>query len=120
MRTRRRLEAMFAGRRPSCAWLFGRIVLEAADGAENAKIAEHLGVALNTVIKWRKRCFELGSVATCFDRGWSTHQCAGSFAALGGASVTGGLLKAETPTELRVTVQAGSLLWSNLSQWASR
>jgi transposase len=36
------------------------IVLEAADGVDNAKIAEHLGVALNTVIKWRKRFFEEG------------------------------------------------------------
>jgi len=36
------------------------IVLEAADGHDNARIAEHLGVALNTVIKWRKRFFEEG------------------------------------------------------------
>jgi transposase len=36
------------------------IVLEAADGEDNARIAEHLGVALNTVIKWRKRFFEEG------------------------------------------------------------
>ncbi len=36
------------------------IVLEAADGEDNAMIAEHLGVALNTVIKWRKRFFEEG------------------------------------------------------------
>jgi hypothetical protein len=36
------------------------IVLEAADGEDNAVIAEHLGVALNTVIKWRKRFFEEG------------------------------------------------------------
>ena len=37
-----------------------RIVLAAADGQENATIAEDLGVALNTVIKWRKRFFEEG------------------------------------------------------------
>ena len=37
-----------------------RIVLAAADGEENATIAEDLGVALNTVIKWRKRFFEEG------------------------------------------------------------
>lgn len=37
-----------------------RIVLAAADGDENARIAERLGVALNTVIKWRKRFFEEG------------------------------------------------------------
>jgi transposase-like protein len=36
------------------------IVLEAADGQRNADIAGHLGVALNTVIKWRKRFFEEG------------------------------------------------------------
>jgi transposase-like protein len=36
------------------------IVLETADDVDNAKIAEHLGVALNTVIKWRKRFFEEG------------------------------------------------------------
>lgn len=36
------------------------IVLEAADGEDNTRIAEHLGVALNTVIKWRKRFFEEG------------------------------------------------------------
>jgi transposase len=40
--------------------LRGRIVLAAADGEENATIAEDLGVALNTVIKWRKRFFEEG------------------------------------------------------------
>jgi len=38
--------------------LRARIVLGAADGEENARIAERLGVALNTVIKWRKRFFE--------------------------------------------------------------
>jgi hypothetical protein len=37
-----------------------RIVLAAADGEENATIAEDLGVALNTVIKWRKRFFDEG------------------------------------------------------------
>jgi DNA-directed RNA polymerase specialized sigma24 family protein len=40
--------------------LRARIVLAAADGEENARIAERLGVALNTVIKWRKRFFEEG------------------------------------------------------------
>jgi hypothetical protein len=40
--------------------LRARIVLGAADGDENATIAERLGVALNTVIKWRKRFFEEG------------------------------------------------------------
>jgi len=40
--------------------LRARIVLGAADGEENARIAERLGVALNTVIKWRKRFFEEG------------------------------------------------------------
>jgi putative transposase len=37
-----------------------RIVLAAADGEENARIAVRLGVALNTVIKWRRRFFEEG------------------------------------------------------------
>lgn len=37
-----------------------RIVLAAADGEENARVAERLQVALNTVIKWRKRFFEGG------------------------------------------------------------
>lgn len=40
--------------------LRARIVLAAANGEENASIAERLGVALNTVIKWRKRFFEEG------------------------------------------------------------
>jgi transposase len=37
-----------------------RIVLAAAVGEENVGIAERLEVALNTVIKWRKRFFEEG------------------------------------------------------------
>lgn len=37
-----------------------RIVVAAADGEENARIAVRLGVALNTVIKWRRRFFEEG------------------------------------------------------------
>ncbi len=37
--------------------LRARIVLLAADGAENVAIAERLGVAPNTVLKWRKRFF---------------------------------------------------------------
>src|ERR1700674_1052658 len=40
--------------------LRARIVLAAAAGEENAWIAERLEVALNTVIKWRKRFFEEG------------------------------------------------------------
>ena len=40
--------------------LRARIVLAAADGEENASIAERLEVALNTVIKWRRRFFEEG------------------------------------------------------------
>ncbi|MDQ6613672.1 MAG: helix-turn-helix domain-containing protein [Actinomycetota bacterium] len=43
-----------AEQRVTWAW----IVLEAADCVDNARIAEHLGVALNTMIKWRKRFFE--------------------------------------------------------------
>jgi transposase len=37
-----------------------RIVLAAAAGMNNSDIAEDLGIALNTVIKWRKRFFEEG------------------------------------------------------------
>jgi len=37
-----------------------RIVLAAADGDQNVDIAERLGIALNTVIMWRKRFFEEG------------------------------------------------------------
>ncbi len=40
--------------------LRARIVLAAADGDQNATIAGRLGIALNTVIKWRKRFFEEG------------------------------------------------------------
>lgn len=40
--------------------LRAQIVLAAADREENAGIAERLEVALNTVIKWRKRFFEEG------------------------------------------------------------
>ncbi|MGH9231559.1 MAG: helix-turn-helix domain-containing protein [Acidimicrobiales bacterium] len=40
--------------------LRARIVLAAADGEENAAIADRLEIALNTVIKWRKRFFEEG------------------------------------------------------------
>jgi transposase len=40
--------------------LRARIVLAAADGEENAAVADRLEVALNTVIKWRKRFFEEG------------------------------------------------------------
>jgi len=37
-----------------------RIVLAAAEGEENLRIALRLGVATNTVLKWRKRFFEEG------------------------------------------------------------
>jgi transposase len=37
-----------------------QIVLLAADGAENVRIAERLGVAPNTALKWRKRFFTEG------------------------------------------------------------
>lgn len=40
--------------------LRARIVLAAASGDQNATIAGRLGIALNTVIKWRKRFFEEG------------------------------------------------------------
>ena len=58
---RNRLEAL-ARRRTAeqRTVLRARIVLAAANGEQNARIAERLGVALNTVIKWRKRFFEEG------------------------------------------------------------
>jgi transposase-like protein len=37
-----------------------RIVLAAAEGQQNIKIAGRLGVAVNTVSKWRKRFVEEG------------------------------------------------------------
>jgi len=37
-----------------------RIVLAAADGQQNTQIAGRLGVAVNTVSKWRKRFVEEG------------------------------------------------------------
>jgi transposase len=40
--------------------LRARIVLAAADGEENLRIADWLEVAANTVIKWRKRFCEEG------------------------------------------------------------
>lgn len=40
--------------------LRARIVLAAAEGVENLRIAERLGVAANTVLKWRKRFFDEG------------------------------------------------------------
>lgn len=47
--------------------LRARIVLAAADGEENVSIADRLEIALNTVIKWRKRFFEEG-IAGLADR----------------------------------------------------
>jgi len=44
--------------------LRARIVLAAAGGEENLRIAERLGVAPNTVVKWRKRFFEEGMDAS--------------------------------------------------------
>ena len=40
--------------------LRARIVLSAAAGEENLRIGQRLGVATNTVLKWRKRFFEEG------------------------------------------------------------
>ena len=58
---RNRLEAVVRRRTAEQRMVVrARIVLAAADGEENARIAERLGVALNTVIKWRKRFFEEG------------------------------------------------------------
>jgi transposase len=47
--------------------LRARIVLAAADGEQNSRIAGRLGVAVNTVSKWRKR-FSLEGLAGLGDR----------------------------------------------------
>jgi hypothetical protein len=53
------LEAIVRRRRAEQRMVLrARIVLAAAGGEQNAVIAERLEVALNTVIKWRKRFFE--------------------------------------------------------------
>ena len=58
---RRRLEALVRQRTAEQRMVVrARIVLAAADGEQNASIAGRLGVALNTVIKWRKRFYEEG------------------------------------------------------------
>lgn len=58
---RRGLEALVRRRTEEQRMVLrARIVLAAAQGEENASIATRLGVALNTVIKWRKRFFEEG------------------------------------------------------------
>ena len=44
-----------------------RIVLAAAAGVNNCDTADDLGIALNTVVKWRKRFFEEG-IAGLADR----------------------------------------------------
>jgi len=51
---RQELEALVGRRRAEQRMVIrARIVLAAAEGRQNALIAERLGVALNTVIKWR-------------------------------------------------------------------
>jgi transposase len=58
---RQRLESLVRRRTAEQRMVLrARIVLAAAGGEENARIAERLGVALHTVIKWRKRFFEEG------------------------------------------------------------
>ncbi len=58
---RQRLESLVRRRTAEQRMVLrARIVLATAQGEENATIAERLGVALNTVIKWRKRFFEEG------------------------------------------------------------
>jgi transposase len=58
---RQRLESLIRRRTAEQRMVLrARIVLAAAGGEENASIAARLGVALNTVIKWRKRFFEEG------------------------------------------------------------
>ena len=58
------------------------------------------------------------ALANCLDRGWDTVHCVGGWAAFGGAVATGVLLSHASTSELRVAVQAGGLVWSNLPEWA--
>jgi hypothetical protein len=58
---RRRLESLVRRRTAEQRMVMrARIVLAAAEGEENASIAVRLGLALNTVIKWRKRFYDEG------------------------------------------------------------
>jgi transposase len=58
---RRQLESLVRRRTAEQRMVLrARIVLAAADGEENATIASRLVVALNTVIKWRKRFYDEG------------------------------------------------------------
>jgi transposase-like protein len=58
---RRRLESLVRQRTAEQRMVMrARIVLAAAEGAQNASIAARLGVVVNTVIKWRKRFYEEG------------------------------------------------------------
>jgi transposase len=58
---RRQLESLVRRRTAEQRMVLrARIVLTAADGEENATIASRLVVALNTVIKWRKRFYDEG------------------------------------------------------------
>lgn len=58
---RRRLESVVRRRTAEQRMVMrARIVLAASAGEENASIAVRLEVAVNTVIKWRKRFFEEG------------------------------------------------------------
>ena len=62
---RDRLEGIIRRRKAEQRMVVGaRIVLAAADGEENAMIADRLEVPLNTVITWRKRFFEEGMEAS--------------------------------------------------------
>jgi len=58
---RRRLESLARKQTAELRMVVrAQIVLAAADGEENVRIAGRLGLALNTVIKWRKRFWEEG------------------------------------------------------------
>ena len=58
---RQRLEALVRKRTAQRRMVErARIVLAAADGEENTTIAARFGLAVNTVLKWRKRCFDEG------------------------------------------------------------
>jgi hypothetical protein len=61
-----------------------------------------------------------GTVADCFDKGWTTLRCSGGVAAAAGSTVTGASFGEANTQAARVAVQAGGFVWNRLSGWASR
>src|SRR5487761_135874 len=66
-RERKLRQVIAAGTSPQRLVLRARIILAAADGDPNAKIARDLGCSVNTVREWRARVARLG-IPGIFDR----------------------------------------------------